>query len=81
VPQPAPLANAVAIGGWDDGCEPDAIVASAAGGPSLRGTATGAFVSEGTAPPATDVVLADVDDDGDLDALLAGAQGVTWLAR
>ena len=81
LPQPAPLATAVAIGGWDDGCEPDAIVASAAGGPSLRGTATGAFASEGTAPPATDVVLADIDDDGDLDALLAGAQGVTWLAR
>ena len=81
LPQPAPLASAIAIGGWDDGCEPDAMIASAAGGPSLRGTPTGAFVSETAAPPGTDAVLADIDDDGDLDALIAGAQGVTWLAR
>ncbi len=81
LPQPAPLASAIAIGGWDEGCEPDAIVASAAGGPSLRGTATSTFASEGSAPPGTDVVLADVDDDGDLDALIAGAAGVVWLAR
>jgi hypothetical protein len=81
LPQPPPMAAAVAIGGWDDGCEPDAIVASAAGGPSLRGSPTGTFVGEGAAPPGTDVVLADIDDDGALDALIAGAQGVTWLAR
>ena len=81
LPQPPPQASAIAIGGWDDGCEPDAIIASAAGGPSLRGTPTGAFVSEAAAPPGTDAVLADIDDDGDLDALVAGAQGVTWLAR
>ena len=81
LPQPPPQAIAIAIGGWDDGCEPDAIIASAAGGPSLRGTPTGAFVSEAAAPPGTDAVLADIDDDGDLDALIAGAQGVTWLAR
>lgn len=81
LPQPAPIASAIAIGGWDDGCEPDAIVASAAGGPSLRGTATATFASEGSAPPGGDAVLADVDDDGDLDALIAGAQGVTWLVR
>lgn len=81
LPQPAPLARAIAIGGWDDGCEPDAIIASAAGGPSLRGTPTLTFASEGAAPPGSDVVLADIDDDGDLDALIAGPQGVTWLAR
>jgi hypothetical protein len=32
-------------------------------------------------PPATDAVLVDVDDDGDLDAILATPQGVVWLAR
>lgn len=81
LPQPAPLAAAIAVGGWDDGCEPDAVVASAAGGPTLRGTANGVLAAEAAVPPATDVVMADIDDDGDLDALLAGANGVTWLAR
>lgn len=81
LPQPAPMATAIAIGGWDSGCEPDAVVATAAGGPALRGTADGILAADGMAPPATDVVMADIDDDGDLDALLAGATGVTWLAR
>lgn len=81
LPQPALEASAIAIGGWDAGCEPDAVVASAAGGASLRGTPTGAFLSEAAVPGGSDAVLADLDDDGDLDALVAGAQGVTWLAR
>lgn len=81
LPQPAAQASAIAIGGWDDGCEPDAVVAAATGGASLRGTPTGMFASEAAVPAATDAVLADIDDDGDLDALLAGAEGVTWLAR
>jgi hypothetical protein len=75
------MASAIAVGGWDSGCEPDAVVATAAGGPVLRGTADGILAADGMAPPATDVVMADIDDDGDLDALLAGATGVTWLAR
>jgi len=81
LPQPPPQALAVAVGGWDDGCEPDAVVAAAAGGPSLRGSANGTFTTETTTPAATDAVLADIDDDGDLDALLATTGGVTWLAR
>lgn len=81
LPQPAPAAEAIALGGWDDGCEPDAVIASAAGAPTLRGAPTGAFTNGVAAPAATDVVLADIDDDGDLDALLAGPGGVTWLAR
>ncbi|MBA3454859.1 MAG: VCBS repeat-containing protein, partial [Deltaproteobacteria bacterium] len=81
LPQPAPITSAIAVGGWDAGCEPDAVVASVAGGPALRGTADGILIADGEAPPASDVVLADIDDDGDLDALLAGATGVTWLAR
>ncbi|HEY4242505.1 MAG TPA: VCBS repeat-containing protein [Kofleriaceae bacterium] len=81
LPQPAPIASAVAFGGWDDGCEPDAVIAAAAGSQLLRGTPTDAFAAEGAAPAATDVVLADIDDDGDLDAILATPDGVVWLAR
>ncbi|MDB4962874.1 MAG: hypothetical protein JWP01_2873 [Myxococcales bacterium] len=81
LPQPAPIASAIAFAGWDDGCEPDAVIASTAGGPVLRGAPNGVLMIEAPAPPASDVVTADVDDDGDLDALLAGADGVTWLAR
>jgi len=30
--------SAIAIGGWDESCEPDAVIASSAGAPTLRGT-------------------------------------------
>src|SRR5437868_3008984 len=43
LPQPAPIANAVAFGGWDDGCEPDAVIAADAGAATLHGQPTGAF--------------------------------------
>nr|HEX4315887.1 VCBS repeat-containing protein [Kofleriaceae bacterium] len=81
LPQPAATANAIAIGGWDGGCEPDAVVASDAGGPALHGQADGTLGSDGAIPPATDVVMVDLDGDGALDAVVATAQGVAWLAR
>ena len=81
LPPPAPTVHAIAIGGWDDGCEPDAVVAADAGAPTLRGQPGGTFAGDAPAPAATDVVMVDIDDDGDLDALLATSQGVTWLAR
>jgi hypothetical protein len=81
LPQPAPVAHAVAFGGWDDGCEPDAVIAADAGAATLRGQPTGVFAAAEPAPPASDVVMVDLDDDGDLDALLATDQGVVWLAR
>jgi hypothetical protein len=81
LPQPAPIAHAVALGGWDDGCEPDAVIAADAGADTLRGQPGGTYATDAAAPPATAVIMADIDDDGDLDALLATAQGVTWLAR
>jgi len=81
LPQPAPIANAVAFGGWDDGCEPDAVIAADAGAATLHGQPTGTFASAQSAPPASAVVMTDIDDDGDLDALLATDQGVVWLAR
>jgi len=81
LPQPAPIANAIAIGGWDDGCEPDAVIAATAGAPTLRGQDGGVLANDAMAPPGTDVVMADIDDDGVLDALIATDQGVVWLAR
>ena len=70
--------------GWDDGCEPDAVIASAAGGPELHGAPGGALVQlapSDVAPPASDVVMVDLDDDGVLDAVLATEGGVVWLSR
>lgn len=81
LPQPAPVARAIAIANWDDGCEPDAVIASDTASPLLRGQPGGALVADGAAPAATDVVMVDLDDDGTLDAVLAGPQGVAWLAR
>lgn len=81
LPQPAPTASAIAFGGWDDGCEPDAILASASASAFVSGTPTGELVPDADAPPASDALYADIDDDGDLDALLATPEGVVWLAR
>lgn len=82
LPKPAPTVHAVAIGDWDDGCVPDAVVASDAGDPTWRGQQGGAFAPEmDVSPAATDVVMADIDDDGKLDAIYATAGGVQWLAR
>jgi hypothetical protein len=81
IPSP-PAIHAAALGGWDDGCEPDAVLATDAGTPTLRGQPSGMFAPESTtAPASTDVIMYDIDDDGDLDALFATAQGVQWLAR
>jgi hypothetical protein len=81
LPQPTPAALAIAIGGWDEGCEPDAILASDETSALLSGTPTGELAADTDAPPATDAIYADIDDDGDLDAILATEDGVIWLAR
>lgn len=82
VPQPAASAHAVVFGGWDDGCEPDAYVASDDGvGASLHGVSDGTFAVDGDTPGASDAVFVDVDDDGDLDVVIATDGGVRWLAR
>ena len=81
-PPSPPTIHAIAFGGWDDGCEPDAVLAGDGGPAPWRGQPGGTFTSDTTmAPPATDVVMVDIDDDGDLDAVLATAQGEVWLAR
>jgi len=57
------------------------VIAADAGAPTLAGKPEGMFAAADVAPPATDVLMVDIDDDGDLDAILATDQGVTWLAR
>jgi len=81
LPQPAPIAHAIAFGGWDGGCEPDAVIAAEPGAAMLRGSDLGVFQTDLVAPAATDVTMVDIDDDGDLDAIMATAEGVIWLAR
>jgi hypothetical protein len=81
IPSP-PTIHAAAFGAWDDGCEPDAVLATDAGTPTLKGQPSGMFAAESTvAPGSTDVIMYDIDDDGVLDALFATPQGVQWLAR
>jgi hypothetical protein len=80
IPPPIPVARAIAVGGWDTGCEPDAVIAADAGAPTLAG-APGMFTPDVPAPAASDVVMADIDGDGDLDAILSTSEGVRWLAR
>jgi hypothetical protein len=83
LPQPAPVANAVALGSWDGGCTTDAVIASDGASVVTSGDDRGVLTIDNaaTVPAATDVVMVDVDDDGDLDAVLATADGVVWLAR
>jgi hypothetical protein len=80
LPQPQPVAAAIALAGWDAGrCEPDAMIAGAQS-LALHGE-PGAFTLETMLDEASDVVMIDLDEDGDLDALLATPEGVRWLAR
>lgn len=81
LPQPAPIANGIALGGWDAGCEPDAIIAADTSSFALRGVPNGNFEADADAAAATDAILVDIDDDGDLDAILSTTEGVRWLAR
>jgi hypothetical protein len=80
IPQPIPTARAIAVGGWDSGCEPDAVIAADAGAPTLAG-APGMFTADAPAPSASDAVMTDIDGDGDLDAIISTAEGARWLAR
>ena len=82
LPAATPATHAIAIGGWDDGCEQDAVLAADAGAPTWHGSPGGVFVPEADmVPAATDVVMIDLDADGVLDAVLATAAGAQWLAR
>ncbi|MBA2542487.1 MAG: hypothetical protein H0V17_22790, partial [Deltaproteobacteria bacterium] len=79
-PDSVPTARAIAIGGWDPGCEPDVVIAGDAT-ETRRGVPGGALELDGAGPPGSDVVMLDLDDDGDLDAVIATPEGARWLAR
>jgi hypothetical protein len=46
-----------------------------------RGLPGGALEVDGAGPAGTDAVMVDLDDDGDLDAVIATPEGARWLAR
>lgn len=77
---PVPTARALAIGGWEGGCEPDLVIAGDAT-ETRRGVPGGGLEVDGEGPAGSDVVMVDLDDDGDLDAVIATPEGVRWLAR
>jgi hypothetical protein len=81
LPQPTPEATAIAVGSWDADCAIDAAIAAPGGGALWRGDGAGALVGDGAAPGSTAAELIDLDDDGDLDLVLATPGGVTWLVR
>jgi hypothetical protein len=81
LPQPTPEVNGFAVAGWDADCAIDAVAAAVAGGQLWRGDGNGALIDDGDAPGSTAAELLDLDDDGDLDLLVATPQGVVWLAR
>jgi len=81
LPQPAPIAAAVAIARWDDDCAPDLAVAATAATDLARGADTGAFTDEAQVPAAADAAFVDLDDDGAIDLVTAGPGGVAWVRR
>lgn len=78
---PAPAIAAIAVGGWDAGCEPDVLLAGTAETVALRGQDGGTFAADAALPAASDAAFVDLDDDGDLDAVLATPEGTVWVAR
>lgn len=76
-----PTTRAVAFGGWSSDCQLDAVVATDTTTLLLRGHDNSPYTDDGMAPAASQVLMTDLDDDGDLDALTASPDGVRWLAR
>jgi hypothetical protein len=77
----SPLSAAVAD--WDGDCLVDAVVGLGEGAAPLswRGRTDGAMVDDGALGAAGEVILADVDDDGDRDALVLEGEELVWIAR
>jgi hypothetical protein len=80
LPQPAPTATGATAGDWDGDCAPDLVLAASTS-PALRGGTDGIFLAEGSLAAGAATVLADIDDDGDPDLLLAGGGAVRWYRR
>lgn len=74
-------AQAVSAADWDADCLPDIAVAATGGLRSWRGSDTGEFVDEAMPAGGDQLVLSDVDDDGDRDLIVAGAGEVVWVRR
>lgn len=75
-------ATAVAARDWDGDCLPDIAVATGTAPLSWRGSDTGAFVAETVGGASGDqLVLADIDGDGDADLLIADDTVLTWMRR
>jgi len=78
-------AVSVAAGDWDGDCLPDVVVGlsgNAVAPLSWRGDGAEALVSETLqVTTGSQLLLADVDDDGDRDLLVAGSSSVVWVRR
>jgi hypothetical protein len=81
LPQPAPMAQALAFVDWDDDCDPDLAAAASDATHLARGGDGGAFTDDGTAPAAGDAAFADLDGDGVPELVTAAASGVTLVTR
>jgi hypothetical protein len=86
LPDQEPIAAAsLAASDWDGDCLVDLVVGLAEGGAPLswRGDAAGTLVDDGDpAAEGEQVLLADADDDGDIDLVTVdGGDNLTWTAR
>lgn len=75
--------TSLAMGDWGGDCLADIVIGAGDDPRSWRGADTGVFVDDPIALAQGDqVMLVDVDDDGDRDLLIAGGAGeVTWARR
>lgn len=84
LPSADPIAaTGAALGDWTGDCAGDAVIARGSQPPLIwRGSPEGSMTAETfTGATGDQVVVADLDDDGVLDAVLAGTDGLHWVGR